>query len=74
MPYVNLKFSKQDPVTGEVLSSAQKRELVEKVTALVSDVTGRPIGKTFVVIEEIDNENWGISGTQLGEISNEQDQ
>ncbi|AZV78668.1 4-oxalocrotonate tautomerase family protein [Parasedimentitalea marina] len=56
MPYVNIK------VTREGVSSAQKAELISGVTDVLVRVLDKSPATTFVVIEEVALENWGIGG------------
>ena len=55
MPYVELKVIKG--VTRE-----QKKALVAGVTKLLVDVLQKKPEHTHVVIEEIDEDNWGFEG------------
>ncbi len=62
MPYVNIK------VTDEGVTQAQKTLLVQGVTQLLFDVLGKDPSLTFVVIDEVNTDNWGVGGklvTQL---------
>ena len=54
MPYVNIK------VTNEEVTKQQKQALVTGVTQLLSDVLNKAPQTTFVVIDEVDLDNWGI--------------
>jgi 4-oxalocrotonate tautomerase len=56
MPYVNIK------VTNEGVSVEQKAELIKGVTDLLATVLGKNPATTVVVIEEVNTDNWGISG------------
>ena len=56
MPYVNIK------VTRESVTSAQKAELISGVTNLLVRVLDKSPATTFVVIDEIALEDWGIGG------------
>ena len=56
MPYVNIK------VTREGVSSEQKAALIKGVTELLSKVLNKDPATTFVVIDEVETENWGIGG------------
>jgi 4-oxalocrotonate tautomerase len=56
MPYVNIK------VTREGVSTAQKAELIRGVTDLLVTVLGKNPATTFVVIDEVEMEDWGIGG------------
>ncbi|MFO7704817.1 MAG: 4-oxalocrotonate tautomerase family protein [Halopseudomonas sp.] len=58
MPYVNIK------ITDEGVTTEQKRQLVQGTTQLLVDVLGKNPATTFVLIEEVSTDNWGI-GYQL---------
>ncbi|ORA38781.1 tautomerase family protein [Mycobacterium aquaticum] len=60
MPFVNVK------VIEGVFSSAQKQDIVRKVTEAMVAVEGesmRPV--TWVVVEEISSGDWGIGGNPM---------
>ena len=56
MPYVNIQ------VTREGVTAEQKADLIAGVTTLLSEVLGKDPNTTFVVIDEVALENWGIGG------------
>ncbi|WP_269583555.1 tautomerase family protein [Roseibium sp. Sym1] len=56
MPYVNIQ------VTREGVTPDQKARLIKGTTDLLADVLGKDPMTTFVVIEEVALENWGIGG------------
>jgi len=56
MPYVNIK------VTKEGIAPEQKAQLIHGVTELLSNVLGKNPLTTFVIIEEVETDNWGIGG------------
>ena len=59
MPYVNIK------VTREGVTAEQKEKLIKGVTELLRDVLAKPPSATFVVIDEIDADNWGVGGETI---------
>ncbi|MVF02817.1 tautomerase family protein [Serratia marcescens] len=59
MPYVNIK------VTDEGVSAAQKRMLIEGATTLLEQVLNKPRHTTFVVIDEVATDNWGVGGESV---------
>jgi 4-oxalocrotonate tautomerase len=61
MPYVNIK------VTREGVSPGQKALLIRGVTDLLVDVLGKDPATTFVVIDEVELEDWGIGGLAVEE-------
>ncbi len=56
MPYVNIK------VTDEGVTAAHKLELIQGVTDLLVRVLNKDPATTFVVIDEINTDNWGVGG------------
>ena len=59
MPYVNIR------VTRTGVSAAQKSEIIRGVTDVLVKVLGKDPERTFVVIDEVDLENWGIGGASI---------
>jgi len=59
MPYVNIK------VTKEGITSSQKARLIEGVTTLLKEVLNKNPSTTFVIIDEVETDNWGIAGEQV---------
>ncbi len=59
MPYVNIK------VTKEGVTAEQKTRLIEGVTQLLYDVLGKNPKATFVVIDEVETDNWGVAGEPI---------
>lgn len=62
MPFVNIK------ITKEGATKAQKEELISGVTKLLQDVLGKNPKTTFVVIDEVETDNWGIGGESVTEL------
>lgn len=56
MPYVNIR------ITDEQVTSEQKRKLIAGVTALLKKVLHKNPATTFVIIDEVATDNWGIAG------------
>jgi len=61
MPYVNVKITR-DGATAE-----QKAELIKGVTDLLVRVLDKDPERTFVVIDEVDTDNWGVGGVSVTE-------
>jgi 4-oxalocrotonate tautomerase len=59
MPFVNIR------ITKDQTTPAQKAELIKGVTQLLFDVLGKDPRTTYVVIDEIDTDNWGVGGESL---------
>lgn len=60
MPYVTVKML-------EGRNEDQKRALVEKVTAAVSETTGAPRENVTVFIEEMTKNHYAVGGTRLSD-------
>lgn len=61
MPYVNIK------ITREGATPMQKAALIRGVTDLLVDVLDKSPATTFVVIDEVEMEDWGIGGLPVEE-------
>ncbi len=59
MPYVNIK------ITREGATAEQKAVLMKGVTDLLVRVLNKNPATTFVVIDEVEKEDWGIAGVPV---------
>ena len=59
MPYVKIEL------TREGVTREQKQALISGVTDLLSDVLDKDPNLTFVVIQEIELDDWGHAGEQV---------
>lgn len=59
MPYVNVQ------ITREGNTREQKEAVIRGITAVLVDVLGKDPATTFVVIEEVAFDDWGIGGVQV---------
>lgn len=59
MPYVNIRITR-DGATPE-----QKARLIEGVTDLLVETLGKNRATTFVIIDEVDTDNWGMGGESV---------
>lgn len=57
MPYVNVQITREGDTSAE-----RKAEVIKGITKVLEDVLGKSPKTTFVVIEEVELENWGIGG------------
>ena len=55
MPYINLQITKG-------ATRDQKAQIVKEFTETLVKVLGKKPEHTHIVIQEIDEENWGFSG------------
>lgn len=62
MPYINVK------ITDENVSNEQKKAIIKGCTQLMVDVLNKNPATTFVVIDEVNTDNWGIGFDQVTEL------
>jgi 4-oxalocrotonate tautomerase len=62
MPYINIK------ITDENVTSEQKQALIKGTTQLMVDVLNKNPATTFVVIDEVNLDNWGIGYDQVTQL------
>ena len=62
MPYVNIKVTREGGPEGTGPSADQKAQLIAGVTGLLQDILGKNPATTFVVIDEVALEDWGVGG------------
>ena len=55
MPYVNIR------VTREGVTPEQKLQLIEGATDLLVRVLNKNPATTFVIIDEVETDNWGVA-------------
>ncbi|HKI80827.1 MAG TPA: 4-oxalocrotonate tautomerase family protein [Pseudodesulfovibrio sp.] len=65
MPFVNIR------ITNEGTTPEQKQRLIQGVTDLLAEVLGKNPKTTFVIIDEVDTDNWGIGGESVTELRKE---
>jgi 4-oxalocrotonate tautomerase len=49
-------------ITREGATAEQKAELIRRATGMLAEVLNKNPATTFVVIEEIETDNWGVAG------------
>lgn len=66
MPYVNVR------ITRDGATKDQKAEIIKGMTDVLVRVLDKDPARTFVVIDEVDLENWGLSGISVEEFRRRQ--
>ena len=56
MPYVTIR------VTGDKVTKEQNDALISRTTEMIEDVLGKDPEITWVIVEEIPTDKWGIGG------------
>ncbi|MDN8613030.1 tautomerase family protein [Variovorax ginsengisoli] len=66
MPYIRIE------ITREGVTQEQKKQLIAGATELMVRVLDKDPATTFVVIDEVDLDNWGVGGRPVVEWRREQ--
>ncbi|WP_168789486.1 tautomerase family protein [Paraburkholderia aromaticivorans] len=63
MPIVTIQVTREGSKPGnDAVTADEKAMLIAGVSQVLLDVLNKPLAATFVVIEEVDTENWGWGG------------
>ncbi|QIE28196.1 putative tautomerase (plasmid) [Caballeronia sp. SBC1] len=68
MPIVTIQVTREGTKPGnDSVTAEEKAQLIKGVSQVLLDVLNKPLDATFVVIEEVDTENWGWGGLPVDE-------
>jgi 4-oxalocrotonate tautomerase len=68
MPIVTIQVTREGTRPGrDSVTSEEKARLIKGASELLRDVLNKPLDATFVVIEEVDKDNWGWGGLPVDE-------
>jgi 4-oxalocrotonate tautomerase len=63
MPIVTVQITREGTAPGRnAATAAQKAAIIKGVSQVLFDVLNKPLASTYVVIEEVDLDNWGWGG------------
>jgi 4-oxalocrotonate tautomerase len=63
MPIVTIQVTREGTSPGaNSVTAEEKAALIKGASELLRDVLNKPLESTFVVIEEVDTDNWGWGG------------
>ncbi|MGO4327475.1 4-oxalocrotonate tautomerase family protein [Cupriavidus sp. 2TAF22] len=63
MPIVTIQVTREGTKPGaQAVTADEKALLIKGVSELLRDVLNKPLDATFVVIQEVETENWGWGG------------
>jgi 4-oxalocrotonate tautomerase len=73
MPIVTIQVTREGTKPGaNSVTAEEKAQLIKGVSQLLLDVLNKPLEATFVVIEEVETENWGWGGLPVREYRRQQ--
>lgn len=68
MPIVTIQVTRESAISGAgSVTAAEKAALIKGASELLLKVLNKPLDSTFVVVEEVDLENWGVGGVPVVE-------
>lgn len=59
MPFITIDVLRED------ISREKKQELIQKVSEVITTVLNKDPHLTHIMINEIENDNWGYAGEQV---------
>jgi 4-oxalocrotonate tautomerase len=63
MPIVTVQITREGTKPGvNAVTAEEKAALIKGVSEVLLDVLNKPLDSTFVVIEEVETDNWGWGG------------
>ena len=63
MPIVTIQITREGTQPGvNAVTAEEKAALIKGVSEVLLDVLNKPLDSTFVVIEEVETDNWGWGG------------
>lgn len=69
MPMVTIQITREGSAPDRTAATAEeKAALIKGASQLLLDVLNKPLDATFVVIEEVEMENWGWGGLPIAEL------
>ncbi len=68
MPVVTIQITREGTTPGaSAITAEEKAALIKGASELMLNVLNKPLEATFVVIEEVELENWGWGGLPVQE-------
>lgn len=68
MPIVTIQVTREgSSPERSAVTAEEKAALIKGVSQLLLDVLNKPLDATFVVIEEVEMDNWGVGGLPVAE-------
>ncbi len=68
MPIVTIQVTREGTKPGATsVTAEEKAALIKGASELLLDVLKKPLDATFVIIEEVEMDNWGFGGLPVAE-------
>ncbi|HXZ67146.1 MAG TPA: 4-oxalocrotonate tautomerase family protein, partial [Alphaproteobacteria bacterium] len=68
MPIVTIQVTREGTTPGvSSVTAEEKAALIKGASKLLFEVLNKPEDTTFVIIEEVEMDNWGVGGLPVAE-------
>ena len=68
MPIVTIQMTREGTKPGvDSVTADEEAALIKGASELLLDVLKKPLDATFVIIEEVEMDNWGFGGLPVAE-------
>jgi 4-oxalocrotonate tautomerase len=68
MPFVTVQLTREGTEPGvDQVTAEQKAAVIEGISEVILKSLGKPLDRTWVVIDEVPLENWGQGGLPVAE-------
>jgi 4-oxalocrotonate tautomerase len=68
MPIVTIQVTREGTKPSvNFVTAEEKAALIKGASELLLNVLNKPLDSTFVIIEEVDTDNWGFGGLPVAE-------
>jgi 4-oxalocrotonate tautomerase len=68
MPIVTIQVTREGTKPGvDTATAEEKAALIKGASELLLGVLNKPLDSTFVIIEEVEMDNWGFGGLPVAE-------
>jgi 4-oxalocrotonate tautomerase len=68
MPIVTIQVTREGTKPGaSSVTAEEKAALIKGASELLLDILKKPLDATFVIIEEVEMDNWGFGGLPVAE-------
>ena len=73
MPIVTIQITREATTPGAAsVTATEKAALIKGASELLLNVLNKPVESTFVIIEEVDMDNWGFGGLPVAKFRQQQ--
>ncbi|MGJ7497272.1 tautomerase family protein [Variovorax sp. RT4R15] len=74
MPIVTIQVTREGSQPGaSAVTASEKAALIKGASEMLRGVLNKPLESTFVIIEEVDTDNWGWGGLPALEFRRQRD-